>query len=430
MLAKRIKEFPIDVRKFLRIASNIADSWGMNIYLVGGIVRDLILRRESFDYDIVVEGDGIGLCEAISHKLGVSFQKHHTFGTATVYYKEYKIDFATCRREYYPWWGSLPKVSKASLKEDLFRRDFTINAMAISINKNNYGELIDFYNGYSDLKKGLIRVMHDSSFLDDPTRMLRAIRFEQRFAFKIERHTFNLLKEASLRNALKFIDEQRVRDELILILKEQCPLKYLRRIQTLIGFSFIDDNFNLKKRDYQLIKRVEKAIFSYNANFVRYRRLDAWLIYLMAILNKLSLDKVIVFCKKFRLHRGEEKRLIDSFKHKKIIKYLARRNIRKSKIFNTLVPLSFETIIFLYAYTANKYARENFSFFLKHLAGVKLKIKGGDLKALGFKPAHLYSKALNQLKSIKIEKGLTTKKEELKEIDKIFKRFKRAQKVL
>ncbi len=425
MWNKRIEKIPYTVRTFIKKCSHLAYRLDMRIYLVGGIVRDLILGRESFDYDIVVEGDAIELCRVLSEESGVSFCRHHTFGTATVYYKNYKIDFATARKEFYPHRGALPKVEKAALVDDLFRRDFTINAMAVSINRDDYGKLIDLYGGYSDLRKGVVRVMHDNSFFDDPTRMLRAVRFEQRFSFKIEKHTFHLLKEASSQGVLKLIDEQRLRDELILILKEKKPLKYIRRIQNLMGFSFIDDSLILKDKDYQLIRRAERAVMFYDKTFAGHRPLDVWLIYLMALLNRLSFKKILIFCKNFRLRKGEEKRLVSAFEHKNIIKGLYRKNIKKSKLFKLLTPLSFETIVFFYACTTNKYARAHLVFFLKHLSCVKLKVSGHDLKRMHLEPHHLYSKALSELKHVKIEKGLYTKKEELQEISKIFKRLKR-----
>ncbi len=430
MWSKRIEKIPYAVRTFIKKCSYLAYRLDMRVYLVGGIVRDLLLKRESFDYDIVVEGDAIELCRMLSEKLGVYFCRHHAFGTATVYYKNYKIDFATARKEFYPHWGALPRVEKATLRDDLFRRDFTINAMAVSINRGDYGKLIDLYGGYSDLKKGVVRVMHDNSFLDDPTRMLRAVRFEQRFSFRIESHTLKLLKKASLRGVLKLIDEQRLRDELILILKEEKPLKYIKRIQNLISFSFVDDKLILKDKDYQLIKRVEKAIVFYEKTFVRHRSLDTWLIYLMALLSRLSFKKIVVFCKNFRLRKGEEKRLVSAFEHRKSIKDLYKKNIKKSKLFKLLTSLSFETIVFFYAYTTNKYAREHLVFFLKYLSCVKLKVTGHDLKKMHLEPHHLYSKALSELKYVKIEKGLSTKKEELQEINKIFERLKRKHRIL
>ena len=424
MMIKKLNKLPKDLISFIKASSGIASSLNMKVYLVGGIVRDFIIDRDSFDYDIVVEGDGIEFSMAIAHKFNSDFRKHHRFGTATVYYRDYKIDIATCRREYYPHWGALPKVSRASLREDLLRRDFTINAMALSINKTDYGRLIDPYGGYDDLKNGVIRILHDNSFLDDPTRILRAIRFEKRFSFKIERHTLSLLKKAVSKKALGLVDSQRLRDELILILKEPAPLKYIKRIQELTSLSFINKNINISKEDYRLFSRIDKAIELYNDKFSTYRNIEKWLIYLMALLSKISRNDVVNFCKSFRLRRGEQKRLIDYFEHRKVIKYLNKGNIKISKIYDFLHPLSFETIVFLYALSRNRTVRGNILFFLSNLTDIKLSINGHDLVKLGLTPKKLYSKVLRHLKRAKIDKGLITKDDEIAEAKKIFRRIK------
>jgi len=423
MVIRKLNKLPLSIAEFIRIASYLSDQSGIGLYLVGGIVRDLIIGRESFDYDFVVEADAIEFARAIAGGLSASFKRHRSFGTAAVYYKNYKIDIASARKEYYSCPGALPKVSPAMIEKDLFRRDFTVNAMAISLNKSSYGRLVDPCGGYADLKKGILRVMHNNSFLDDPTRMLRIIRFEQRFSFKIERHTFNLLKRSATEGALSFIDEQRIRDELVLILKESCPLKYIKRIQAVIGFTFIDDKLKLSSGDYRLLKKIEQAVEFYQDNFMSRRRVDTWLIYLMGILNKLSQTRVKYFCRKFALRRGEEKILLSFFKHKKMIRYLGRKKIRKSTVFNILVPLSFEAIIFIYACNKSGPVKNNIIFFLNNPAMMELKINGYDLKELGLKPYRLYGKALDELKNAKIEKGFITKEEELLELKKIFRRL-------
>ena len=425
-MVRRLKSLPPKVKGILRTASRIASSSRVNIYLVGGIVRDLILNRENFDYDIVIEGDAIMFAKAMALEYGVNFCKHHAFGTATVYFKNFKIDFATCRKEYYSFWGALPKVKPASLKDDLFRRDFTINAMAVSLNKENYGKLIDLYSGYHDLKKGLIRVIHDKSFLEDPTRLLRAIRFEQRFSFKIEPHTRNLLVNAAKLKALKFIDEQRIRDELMLILKERQPLKYIRRIDKLLGFSFINSKLKLKPTDYELLSRIQRLSKSLSEAIGRHRQLNTGLLYLMGIVGKLSQEDRIYFCRDFGLRKLEQKQIINLSRYKKRVSLLARGRVKKTTAYNLLKPFDIETLVFLYAYYKNKKLRNSIIYFLSHSSHLKTKLKGRDLKKLKFKPFRLYGKALHKLLLTKIEKGLTFKKDELKELRKIFAKLKKS----
>ena len=163
-MVNRLKSLSSEFVTVLKESSSLADSLGFKVYLVGGVVRDLILERKVFDLDIVVEGNAIVFADKLSELLGEKLHRHHSFGTATVDFREHKIDFATARTETYSHQGVLPKVSPASIVEDLFRRDFTINAMAISLNKEDYGKLIDLYDGLGDIKKKLIRVLHNKSF--------------------------------------------------------------------------------------------------------------------------------------------------------------------------------------------------------------------------------------------------------------------------
>jgi tRNA nucleotidyltransferase (CCA-adding enzyme) len=159
---------------------------------------------------------------------------HRAFGTATIAYKRLRIDVVTARKESYKRPGSYPDVEPGTLKEDLFRRDFTLNAMAVSINRKGFGRLIDFYGGAKDLKKGLIRAMHDRSFIDDPTRIFRAVRFSVRLNFRIEPHTKALIKKAILNGLLGEVNRGRIKKEIDLFLKEKKPLKCLEAFSRLV----------------------------------------------------------------------------------------------------------------------------------------------------------------------------------------------------
>ena len=269
-MVNRLKKLSPQFRSILKSSSALANSSGFDIYLVGGVVRDLILKRKVFDLDIVVEGNAIAFAKELAGLLKSEFRRHHSFGTATINFDGHKIDFATARTEKYSHRGALPKVSPASLDKDLLRRDFTINAMAISLNKADYGKLIDIYNGLEDLEKGLIRVLHPVSFQDDPTRILRAIRFEQRFSFEIEPGTFKLMKKALKEQSLELVGPHRLRDEIILILKESKPSNYIKRIKELVGFSFIGKAIELGRMSFLLLARIEEAVLYYEKRFKKH----------------------------------------------------------------------------------------------------------------------------------------------------------------
>ena len=218
--------------QLLQRIGKTANSMGMDAFLAGGTVRDLLLGAKNLDLDIVVEGEAIKLGEKLSQELNAALVVHKSFGTCTLVTKDnLKIDLTTARKETYKRPAAFPTVEFSSLKDDLARRDFTINAMAISLNKENFGQLIDFFGGARDLSQGVIRVMHDGSFIDDPTRIFRAVRFERRFGFSIDARTLKLIKAAIRKKMLEKVSKGRIQKEMILINKEKNRAKMLDRLR-------------------------------------------------------------------------------------------------------------------------------------------------------------------------------------------------------
>ncbi len=419
-MINRLKKLSPQFRKILKVSSALADSLGCSIYLIGGVVRDLILRKTVFDLDIVVENNAIVFTEKLANQLGVKFDRHHRFGTATLYFDGHKIDFATARTEKYAHWGALPKVRSSSLSKDLFRRDFSINAMAISLNKADYGALIDLYNGLDDLKKGLIRILHAKSFQDDPTRILRAIRFEQRFSFKIDPKTLELMKEALRVQSLELVGPHRLRDEIILTLKEPKPCRYIRRIKRLSGFSFLDKGIKINEESLRLFLRIEKACCYYKKRFKKRQEPETWLLYLAALLIKLPSSKLNKFFHEFGF-RKKERAVICSIRGNITKIKKLNKQTKASAIYRALKPYSFESILFFHAYHQNKKVRKNIEYFLDELADISLEIKGRDLMRMGLEPYSLYSKVLLQTLYSKIDKKLKGKRKEIEEAKRIFK---------
>ena len=231
-LSSRIKEYlPSELTGFLQAVGAIAAYQGHHLYLVGGVVRDLLLDRSNLDLDLVVEGDALALAQQAASVTQGKLTVYRRFGTARLRWGKWSIDFVRARSETYDRPGALPRVTPGSLSEDLFRRDFTINAMAINLNPGCYGEVIDIYGGRADLEKKYIRVLHEKSFTDDATRIWRALRYEQRLDFQMEVDTRRLLA----RNIpmLDTISSDRIRHELDLVLKEAQPEKVLLRAKEL-----------------------------------------------------------------------------------------------------------------------------------------------------------------------------------------------------
>jgi tRNA nucleotidyltransferase (CCA-adding enzyme) len=236
----------------LRAIQQKAEDRHAPIYIVGGFVRDLLLDHPGEDFDIVVEGDAISLAKLMSNTYGGRVVSHSRFGTAKWQIGEVTkdlasrltsskeidpdelpvtLDFISARREFYEYPTALPVVERSNIKLDLHRRDFTINTMALRLDGRHHGELYDFWGGLTDLKQKQVRVLHSLSFVDDPTRMLRAVRFEQRFQFRIESRTLQLISEA--KELLRQVSGDRIRHEFNLVFQEENPPGVFRRMEIL-----------------------------------------------------------------------------------------------------------------------------------------------------------------------------------------------------
>jgi tRNA nucleotidyltransferase (CCA-adding enzyme) len=189
-------------------------------YLVGGAVRDLLRGEDHVDLDIAVEGDARSVARALAERLDGTAREHERFGTATVRANELVFDLATTRTETYAEPGALPTVAPAGLADDLRRRDFTINAMAVALGGDDLGHLYDPCRGLADLEAGIVRILHSGSFLDDPTRLLRAVRYETRLGFQMDEDSERAARAAIAEGAMSTVSGARVRDELMDLLSE------------------------------------------------------------------------------------------------------------------------------------------------------------------------------------------------------------------
>ncbi len=257
-IASRLENaLPPDRLSLLKLIAENAHTHHLPVYLVGGFVRDILMDRPGTDFDIVVEGDGIRLAKALSKLYGGRVVSHKRFGTAKwkiqgIHQELGKhlgiqsgdpldlpssLDFTSSRTEFYDYPTALPTVERGSIKLDLHRRDFSINTIAVRLDGRHFGDLYDHWGGLNDIKKGVIRVLHSLSFVDDPTRMLRAVRFEQRFGFRIEERSLELIIEA--KELLKQLSGERIRNEFTLILNEEKSISMLDRVNQLGLFEHI-----------------------------------------------------------------------------------------------------------------------------------------------------------------------------------------------
>ncbi len=229
-----LQKLPENITELLISSGKCAEDMGFRAFMVGGLVRELFLNYENYDIDLVVEGDGIRFAEELARKYRAGIRSYKTFGTAALTLSDgCKVDVATARTEIYEHPAALPKVRPGFIKDDLYRRDFTINTLAVGLNPDHFGKLLDFFNARKDIKRKLIRIIHDLSFIDDPTRAFRAVRFEQRFGFRIVKSTEKLIKDVIEENLFTKLADYRISSELDLILREKYPLPALKRLEEL-----------------------------------------------------------------------------------------------------------------------------------------------------------------------------------------------------
>ena len=415
-MRRYLKKLPDEARDLLFLIGDMAFVNNVRAYLVGGCVRDLLLAEKNLDLDIVIEGNGIKFAEELAGAFNTKLTRHKRFGTATLEFLNHrlKIDIATARKEFYPQPAHLPVVEPGSLKDDLRRRDFSINAMAVSINKDGFGELIDLFGGMKDLKNKKIRILHGLSFIDDPTRILRAIRFEQRYGFKIEPQTLKFLRKTVALFMLEKVEPQRIRDDLILILKEKAPLKVIKRLKKLTGFNFISPGLRIGDKSLRLLGSVEKQINWFKKAYPQRRILDTWVIYLMALLDALDVNSARKAMRKFVLRKGEDKRVLGYKKiGRKFTLDLKKAKNKPSKIFSLLEPLSYEVILLIKAKYKDSSIQCQIEDFFEIYNGMKIYSSGHDLRSLGLAPGPYYQKIFTKVLNAKLNGLVKTKEEEL-----------------
>ena len=409
-----------EVTVILRTIGEVAEKKGYTAYAVGGFVRDLLLRIKNFDLDIVVEGDGIKFAKELALHFGGTVRTHEKFSTALVIMPDgFNIDVATARLEYYEYPAAMPTVELSSLKLDLYRRDFTINAMAINLNPEKFGTLVDFFNSQTDIKERRIRILHNLSFVEDPTRIFRAIRFEQRMGFVIGKHTEKLLKNAVKMNLFNRFFGRRCFTELKLIFSEENPIPAIRRMAEFDLLKFILPGLKFDKRMERNLEETQDALAWYKLLYLD-EPCHQWLVYLLTILARSTYSDLKVFCIKFEFterHKNEllkEKEATD-----KILKELSRtRRLRISEIYWLLQERSHESLLYLIAMARKKTAKKAVSHFVTHLRHYKTHIQGADLKKMGYKSGPIYKTILNHLLEAKLDGEVKTKADEKKFIRK------------
>ncbi len=387
---------PQEVHAAVRTIGELADASGLRAHVVGGFVRDMLLGRPNLDVDIVVEGDGLAFAEKASKALGYRLRVHKRFGTAVlVASKTLHIDITSARTEYYTRPGALPTVERSSLRQDLFRRDFSINAMAACITPECFGALTDPFGGLGDLEHGVVRCLHSLSFVEDPTRVLRAARFEERYGFRMDGSTTALLRQAVDMEMLAEVSGARIREEMLDILDEERVSEVLRRLEEIGAFAALVPEGVDRGRALDEVARLDAAYPALARRFSRQPRRRVTLVVALAA----SADRQAAERWLRRLRFGREygvPAVMAAERGAALLGVLRdRRKMRDSRLYFLLQPVAHEVLIYLWA-VGGRLERERVERFIDDLSGTKAAVSGDDLIALGMQPGPAYSAILTQ----------------------------------
>jgi tRNA nucleotidyltransferase (CCA-adding enzyme) len=418
-IAQKIEAaLPGPLLDLLHQASELAQGLAYPLYVVGGFVRDLLLGEPTLDMDLVVEGEAIKLARRVARRVGARTRSHKQFGTAKIILEGREaefgvpsVDFATARMEFYAHSAALPEVERSSIKADLHRRDFTINTLAIRLDSGHYGELLDFYGGEQDLKESLIRVLHSLSFIEDPTRIMRAARFEQRLGFAIEPGTAELIDSAL--PMLSRVSGERIRHELYLILREREPELVLCRLDGLGVLAQIHPRLACTERSWELFARLRQTIAE-----------GQWKVpadedgrpmpgsYLALLTYPLSRSELEALANRLKIFRNDLSLLRQVLDLREREADLARQDLSNREIYHLLRYASTPALMLHGLCTESERVRERLWRYEKELRHVQPVVDGAYLKSLGLKPSPLFSRLLHTVRDARLDGLVHTVEEE------------------
>ncbi|RJX23662.1 MAG: CCA tRNA nucleotidyltransferase [Dethiobacter sp.] len=383
-------------------------------YAVGGFVRDLLLGRENRDLDLVVEGSAVDFAKSLLKILPGRLRCYERFGTATlVLSKGIVFDMVTARKEFYAAPGALPSVEQSTLKNDLFRRDFTINTMACALNTETFGRLYDFFGGRKDLEKGIIRVLYKLSFVDDPLRIIRAIRFEQRFDFVIEEDSLAMLTRAINNRLWEKVSKERLYNEVRLIFREPEPSKVLTRLDELNLFHEIFPRLVFNQQIKSRLQRLERVLTEISLNKLP-KNWNYLVLYLSALFYELTEHDFKFLCHLMRLKREERLNML-SIREKIpfILLQLKTSDLSSSRLYHFLEGLPEEGLLLIMALAPEPHVQKHVLFYWDYLVKKTPSITGKDLLEAGIKPGPVFNRILKKLHEAVLDEKISGKEEEL-----------------
>lgn len=400
----------IDDLDLIEILKGIALSQKVKCYVVGGYIRDYLLGFKNYDIDITIEGNGITFAESLNNQLNGKLKIHEKFKTATIVYKNATLDIVSARKEHYEHPAKLPRIEFSNIYDDLARRDFTINTLAYDVIDE---KIIDLFQGIYDLQKGIIRVLYDKSFIDDPTRIFRALRYSARYSFLIESKTEQLIRKSISDNYILKLSSDRIRNELFLILNED----KVRTIIEKLKFYNIDKKLfgNIKLNT----KNIEKSNIYNDINLILYRFLILFYFIdeneLEFLTNKLHLNnKFLLSLKKLILIKKEFQTKGDNYNPTEI-RYILDNTPK-------------EVLYSIYE-MSNEKLKNIIEFYINVASKIKLSVNGNDIKRLGLEPGPLYSDILNKVFDAKLKGIIYNRDDEIKLLKSIIGKIKRGESI-
>jgi tRNA nucleotidyltransferase (CCA-adding enzyme) len=410
------EKFPKELLEILILAGKVAKDLNYSAYLVGGSVRDLFRGESNLDIDIVIEGNGITFARHLSKQLHAKVKTHQRFGTAVIITQTMKFDVATARTEYYESPAALPKIETSSIKKDLYRRDFTINTLAVKLNPENFGQLLDFFGGQRDLREKTIRVLHNLSFIEDPTRAFRAVRFAERFDFKLSKHIIPLIKTAVRINLFNKLSGSRLYDELNLIFHETEPLRTIKSLSELDLLKFIHPNLVLSKELEQTFESIQETLSWFKLLFLE-EEINKSHLFLMAFFEGLKGNEREKALQRLAVPPRAKREILEGIEKSKTALSEMNKILRDEKlIYYEFKTLDAPTILFIIAKARDERQKKAISLFLTTLRKIKHALTGKDLKAMGYKPGPVYNKIFKSILDARLDGKIKSREEEIKHV--------------
>ena len=413
---------PKDVLDILEKAGALGRSRQTPVYVVGGFVRDLLLKTPNHDIDLVVEGDGIGFASAFAGVLGGRVRVHKKFLTSVVIFpgadgREERVDVATARLEYYESPAALPTVEHSSIKMDLYRRDFTINALAIRLDCEPMGEIVDFFGGQKDIRDRVIRVLHTLSFVEDPTRCLRAVRFEQRYHFRIGPATEKLIKNDVSLKLLDKLSPARLFNEFEHICAEETAILCIRRLHELGILQAIHPQISINPDKKEMLIRTAKVMAWYRLLYID-EEMRPWLVYFLVLCSSLTYAVTLEVFRRLGIPPALKNEVLGCREKARSLRSSLKRltanpGFKVSALCAMLRPLPVEFVLYLMADMEVPETRRALSRYITVWRTEKPGADGSDLKKLGLAPGPAYGVILQRLLEAKLDGTAASPEEQL-----------------